>query len=318
MSDFEFLPPVGSSSKKSTSPAPENNNAGEGEADLNFEFLPQSSSQNNQQPPKKDQTGQDLSKAAGVLTGAVASRKLDPQSPANIASRNSSMAASTAPMEYERSGLQRYLNSQLSPNLKISLGELEQKLGGAKIRTPSDVQNALKAIQEVKIERVAKVDPSTGMPRKIYTMEAGRPAVDLSEFERKPGFLNRAADELSDLGNMAKGKLSSVGKVGLGGFGGAVAGSQLYDAVDQYQKEGAGLHMPSMRNAAQFASGIGGALGSVPTGITQAAGLALQVPALGYQAMDYAKEMNERRKNATKEDTNRMLTNVDIMGNPIP
>ena len=37
-----------------------------------------------------------------------------------------------------------------------------------------------------------------------------------------------------------------------------------------------------------------------------------------YQAYEGLKALNERRKNATKEDTDRMLMNVDPMGNPMP
>lgn len=317
MSEFVFLPPPSGAPKDSAPPDTGDANTRQLTSDAASEpFVFLAPPKNDATASSPDRTGHDLTGAAGALGGAYASRKFDPKSPANIESRNASMGMQVAPMEYERSGLQRYLNSQISPNLKMSLADLERVLGGEKIRTPSDVQNALKAIQEVKTERTAKtasVDQTTGKPRRIYTMEAGRPAVDLSEFERKPGFINRAADELSDLAGMAKGKLGSVGKVGLGGLGGALAGSQIYDAVDQYKKEG-----PSLRNAAQFASGVGGALGAVPTGVTQAAGLALQVPELGYQAVDYAKELEKRRQQATREDVEKMLTNVDMMGNPIP
>jgi hypothetical protein len=91
----------------------------------------------------------------------------------------------------------------------------------------------------------------------------------------------------------------------------------MYDAFKDYQKEGQGLHMPSGRTAAKFASGAGGALATLPFGVTQGAGLVLQAPELAYQASDYYDTLKERRKNATKEDTDRMLMNVDPMGNPM-
>jgi hypothetical protein len=106
--------------------------------------------------------------------------------------------------------------------------------------------------------------------------------------------------------------------VGVGALGGALAGSQLYDAFKEYDLQGKGLRMPTARNAAQFASGAGGALSVLPFGITQVVGGALQVPELAYQGYDAIKELARRRKTATREDTDRMLTNVDPMGNPMP
>jgi len=190
-----------------------------------------------------------------------------------------------------RPSLQRYLNSQISPNLRMPLTELEKVAGVDKIRTMSEVQNALKAIQEVKSERVAKtasVDPKTGTPRQIFTQTEARPAVDLSKFEHTPTLATRATDELARGAEFVRGALPSVARVGVGALGGALAGRQLYDAFDQYKKEGKGwnLHMPSARNASQIASGVGGALGTLPFGVTQAAGLALQAPEIIGQLND--------------------------------
>ena len=67
---------------------------------------------------------------------------------------------------------------------------------------------------------------------------------------------------------------------------------------------------------------LGGALSTIPLGITQPVGFALQAPeaaiALGESAYQGAKELTRRRKEATREDVDRMLTNVDPMGNPMP
>lgn len=219
-----------------------------------------------------------------------------------------------------RRGLQGYLNGMIPENVRMPLSELEKVTGGKKLRTQSEVQSALKAIQEVKSQRTAKttsINPATGQPRKIFTSTPGRPAVDLSQYERTANIFSKAADEASNVGQIVKGALPSVARVGVGALGGALAGSQMYDAFKDYQKEGEGLHMPSGRTAAKFASGAGGALSTLPFGVTQAAGLALQAPELAYQASDYYDTLKERRKNATKEDTNRMLMNVDPMGNPM-
>lgn len=255
---------------------------------------------------------------AKVSGGIETTKRFAPLVPGIFNKMTGSEPSPTKPMA--RWGLQNYLNSQLSPNLKMPLSELEKVSGGNKIRTMAEVQNALRAIQEVKSERTAKttsINPATGQPRKIYTTTPGQSAVDLSKYEVKPGILSNVSEEASNTGRLIKGALPSVARVGVGALGGALAGSQFYDASKDYMKEGQGLHMPSGRTAAKFASGAGGALSVLPFGVTQAAGLALQAPELGYQAVDYFKKINERRKSATKEDTDRMLMNVDPMGNPM-
>jgi len=216
-----------------------------------------------------------------------------------------------------RGGLQNYLNSQIPPNLHMPLSELEKVTGGNKIRTMAEVQAALKAISEVKAQRLQKVDPVTGQGKGIYENVPGKPAVDLSKYEHVPSFGKKVANEIKNAGEIAKSALPSVGRIGIGALGGALSGSELYDAFNQYQKEGPGLHMPSLRNAAQFASGAGGALSMIPTPATQGLGLALQAPELAYQGYDTIKDMERRRRAATLQDTDRMLMNVDPMGNPL-
>lgn len=221
-----------------------------------------------------------------------------------------------------RASLQRYLNSQIAEDLRIPLKELEKVAGeGKSIRTMSEVQDALKNVKGSPSERVAKttsIDPRTGQPRQIFTTTPGKQPIDLTKYQHTPTVMTRAADQAANAGQVVKGALPSVGRVGVGALGGALAGSQLYEAFKQYEKEGPGLHMPSARNAAQFASGAGGALSMLPFGVTQGIGLALQAPELAYQGYEGLKNLNERRKEATREDTDRMLMNVDPMGNPMP
>lgn len=221
-----------------------------------------------------------------------------------------------------RASLQRYLNSQIADDLRIPLKDLEKVAGGGKpVRTMSEVQAALANIKGSPSERVAKttsIDPKTGQPRKIFTTTPGTAPIDLSAYKHTPTLMTRAADQAVQAGEVVKGALPSVARVGVGALGGALAGSQLYDAFKEYDYPNKGLHMPSARNAAQFASGAGGALSMLPFGVTQGAGLVLQAPELGYQAYEGLKAMNERRKRATREDTDRMLMNVDPMGNPMP
>ena len=221
-----------------------------------------------------------------------------------------------------RASLQRYLNSQIAEDLRIPLKDLEKVAGeGKSIRTMSEVQDALKNVKGSPSERVAKtasIDPKTGQPRQIFTTTPGKQPIDLSAYKHAPTVMTRAADQAAHAGEFVKGALPSVGRVGVGALGGALAGSQLYDAFEQYRKEGPGMHMPSARNAAQFASGAGGALSMLPFGVTQGAGLVLQAPELAYQGYEALQDLNKRRKTATKEDTDRMLMNVDPMGNPMP
>lgn len=221
-----------------------------------------------------------------------------------------------------RASLQRYLNSQIAEDLRLPLKDLEKVAGNGKpVRTMSEVQAALANIKGSPSERVAKttsIDPKTGQPRQIFTTIPGKAPIDLSAYQHTPTVLTRAADQAAQAGEVVKGALPSVARVGVGALGGALAGSQLYDAFKEYDYQGKGLRMPTARNAAQFASGFGGALSMLPFGVTQGAGLVLQAPELGYQAYEGLKALNERRKNATKEDTDRMLMNVDPMGNPMP
>ena len=227
-----------------------------------------------------------------------------------------------------RASLQKYLNSQIAPDLRIPLSELEKIAGnGNPVRTMSEVQDALANIKEVPEQKVTKpvykpqaygsktlMDTGKVLPTTI----PGRQAIDLSAYKHNPTVVTRAIDQAANAADIVKGALPSVARIGVGALGGALAGSQLYDALNQYRQEGKGLHMPSARNAAQLASSAGGALSMLPFGVTQGAGLALQAPELAYQGYENLKELNERRKAATREDTNRMLTNVDPMGNPIP
>jgi hypothetical protein len=230
-----------------------------------------------------------------------------------------------------RMALQNWLNSMLqsnNQNVRLPVSELE-RITGKQIRTMGELGEAYKSIQAIEEQKVTKpmVKMVQGRPgvfeqtgRMTTSTIPGREAIDLKPYEVKSTGPVRQAigNQMQTAGEVVKGALPSVGRVGVGALGGATAGSQLYDAFEQYRKEGQGFHLPSPRNAAQFASGVGGALSMLPFGVTQGAGLALQVPELAYQGYEGAKELNRRRKTATREDTDRMLMNVDPMGNPMP
>jgi hypothetical protein len=227
--------------------------------------------------------------------------------------------------------LQNWLNSMLqsnNQNVRLPVSELE-RITKKQIRTMGELGEAYRSLQAVEEQKVTKpmVKMVEGRPgvfeqtgRMTTSTIPGREAVDLKPYEVKSTGPVRQAigNQMQTAGEVVKGALPSVGRVSVGALGGALAGSQLYDAFEQYKKEGQGLHMPSARNVAQFASGAGGALSMLPFGVTQGAGLILQAPELAYQGYEGVKELNRRRKVATREDTDRMLTNVDPMGNPMP
>lgn len=225
-------------------------------------------------------------------------------------------AESVANNPQSRSGLQRYANGILGHDIRVPLADLE-KIYGKPIRTQSEVQSA---INQLKPEpRKPMVNPRTGKPMSGFSLP--KPGIDLSAYKYNPNFVQKAIDEAKHAGEIVKGALPSAGRVGLGALGGALSLMQLDDAVNQYKKEGEEQgetwHVPSLRNAAQFSGVAGGALSTIPTLPTQLIGAGLTGVSLLPDAYDAALEMSNRRKHATKEDTDRMLMDVDAMGNPL-
>lgn len=273
-------------------------------------------------PGEAEQTRKALGVIGGVAgTGTTAAiettKKLAPLVPNLINTMTGQGVNPAKPVT--RASLQRYLNSQLAENLRLPLSELEKVTGGQKIRTMSEVQTALKALQEVKPERVGKpvsVDPTTGMQRKIYTTTPGRPAVDLSKYETKPAGPVRQAvrRELQTAGDVVKSVLPSVGRIGIGGLSAANAMMQGYDAWEMAQKLKA-MNDPSWVDYARLATKtmatVGGGLSMLPFAPTQAAGLALQAPEMGIEAYEFFK--NRPRGGLPADE--RMT--VDAMGNPV-
>ncbi len=268
-------------------------------------------------PGEAEQTRKALGVIGGVAgTGTTAAiettKKLAPLVP-NLINQMTGQGVNPA-KPVTRASLQRYLNSQLAENLRLPLSELEKVTGGQKIRTMSEVQTALKALQEVKSERVAK--ETTGMRRPIYTTTPGRPAVDLSKYETKPAGPVRQAvrRELQTAGDVVKSVLPSVGRVGIGGLGAANAMMQGYDAWEMAQKLKA-MNDPSWVDYARLATKtmatVGGGLSMLPFAPTQAAGLALQAPEMGIEAYEFFKNRPRGGLPADEKMT------VDAMGNPV-
>jgi hypothetical protein len=79
--------------------------------------------------------------------------------------------------------------------------------------------------------------------------------------------------------------MAPVARIGVSGLGGALAANQLYEAEQDRR-----IHGWTPENIMDYLSAAGGALSMVPTGGTQAAGLALQAPALAYGAYKQMKK----------------------------
>lgn len=233
----------------------------------------------------------------GASTAIETTKKVAPLVP-NILSRLGSGAPNpTQPMS--RVGLQRYLNSQIAPNLKLPLSELEKVTGGEKIRTMSEVQNALTTLKGEPGERVAKtasIDPRTGTPRKVYSYTPGRPPIDLTPYEVpvKGPVASAVGRQVSTAADVARAVAPSVARVGLGGLGGAAAAMQGYDAYELYRKmqqQKAAGEEPSLAQKARLGTKslatMGGGLSMMPFGATQAAGLAAMAPETVWSLLDY-------------------------------
>jgi hypothetical protein len=214
-----------------------------------------------------------------------------------------------------RASLQRYLNSQIAPDLRIPLKELEKVAGnGNPVRTMSEVQDALAYLKEVPEQKITKPvykPQSYGSKTLIDTGKVtpttipGRPAVDLSAYKYTPNVATRVADQAVNTGQAIKGALPSVGRIGLGAFGGAMAGVQGYDAwelakkIEREKAEGKkqetvmGLTPDEWRLASKTAATAGGVASMFPFGITQIGGALAQAPELAWTAYDYLNQPKE-------------------------
>ena len=263
---------------------------------------------------------------AGVAGSLETGKKLIPLLP-NIIGRIGGNAPGPATV-MTRAGLQSYLNSQIAPNLRLPLTELEKVSGAGKIRTMSEVQNALKAIQAVEEQKVAKpmVKMIEGRPgvyeqtgRFTTSTTPGKPAVSLAPYEIPEQGPMRAAvgRQLQTAGEVTRSIAPSAGRVGLGVLGGANAVMTGYDAWEMAQKLKK-ANDPSWidwaRLATKGAATLGGGLSMLPFGLTQGAGIALQAPEMVWSG---AESLGRAMKNADKEQVDRSLSSVDPMGNPI-
>jgi hypothetical protein len=276
----------------------------------------------------------------GVVGGTLASgtetgKKLAPLIPNLINKFSGAPVDPNKPVS--KAALQNWLNAMLQSNsqkVNLPISELE-KLTGKKIRTMSEVGDAYRDLQAVQDRIVTKpmvkmVDGRPGVFEQTGRMTSstvpGRPAIDLTPYEVKGGNIRQAVGrQFQNAGDVVKSVGPSVGRIIGGAFGGANAGVNAYDAWEMAQKiknNPEASPLDYLRLGSKTLATAGGALSMVPLGYTQVLGAGLQAPeaiiSLGEGVYEGAKELNARRKAATREDVDRMLTSVDAMGNPIP
>jgi hypothetical protein len=208
--------------------------------------------------------------------------------------------------------MQRYLNSQINPNLNIrlTLSDLEKETNTT-IRTYSELQDALaklKAIPDVPeipetSERVAIHKPGATKP--IYQQKItpgtpgipGRPAIDLSKYEYKPNMFSGLTKELGAGKYLATGALPVLGNVLSGGVLGALSFAKAKNAFDQYKEESLkgkpfspdNLTAPSRDVFGQLTSAGGMAVGALPFKAAKGIGLVSQLPEILNTGWDYYK-----------------------------
>ncbi len=243
---------------------------------------------------------------AGVTGGIETGRKILPLVP-NIYSQVMGLDQNIN-RPSTRMGMQRYLNSQINGNLNMHLSDLEKEYnkllqsknpGAApvKIRTMPEVQQALDAIKPVpdtfvQKPRIAQVPGRPGVFHNTGQFTShkipGHPGIDTTKYEINPKtpLRNIAKSGAKTAGNVVRGALPSVARVGLGGLGGLGALSGGYDTWEHAKEHG----WTDPRTLTKGAATIGSGLMMIPTPITQAAGIALNAPELAWSGYDYLKK----------------------------
>jgi hypothetical protein len=112
---------------------------------------------------------------------------------------------------------------------------------------------------------------------------------------------------VGDVASKVRPWVAPVARVGLSGLSGALGAVDLNEAIKMYNKHGG---LPTGREIAKGIAGAGGVIGMFPFGIPQGIAAVAQLPDAAYQIYDASKK-------ATRPQVERMLTNVDEMGNPL-
>ena len=196
-----------------------------------------------------------------------------------------------------RTGLNAYMPSQLPEDLRsMHLSDLENevtkarqlkdpKAGKVKLRTMSEVQDAIKEVKGSPAERVAKttsVDPRTGQPKKIYSIKEGSAPIDLAKYKVNPDtpILNKVVGVAKNAKTFVAPQLMKLGSGALGGLG---ALSSANDFKNEYEKHG----LNNWRTIAKGAGTLGGGLMMVPSPWTEIPGAALSAVGMVPDVVDY-------------------------------
>jgi hypothetical protein len=227
-----------------------------------------------------------------------------------------------------RMSMQRYLNSQINHNLNLNLSDLEKEYNAlmksknpgatpVKIRTMAEVQQALDAIkptpnQMIAKPRVEQVRPGVFRETGEFTSRKvpGNPGVDMSQYEINPKtpIANEVKAGVKTAGNVVKGALPSVARVGVGALGGLGALSGGYDTFESARDKG----WTDPRTISKGAATLGSTLMMYPSLPTEIAGALLNVPELIWNGYDW---VQKGKNNSTPEQTQKALTETNPMGN---
>ena len=188
-----------------------------------------------------------------------------------------------------RPSLQRYANSQLSVN--VPLADLEKLTGGAPIRTPKEVQQAiakLHAVEEIPATREPRFKFVDGKKTQVgfNTVPAvpAKPQVDLTPYIVPPS----ASDVTSE--RIAKSPLGSV----VNAVGNTLASSPIRGGLTAYST---GYNAQDAFNKSQTGDTTGAAL----SGLATAADVASLVPKIGPVAGTVSAAIDAKRR-ADKKD----------------
>ena len=188
-----------------------------------------------------------------------------------------------------RPSLQRYANSQLSVN--VPLADLEKLTGGAPIRTPKEVQQAiakLHAVEEIPATREPRFKFVDGKKTQVgfNTVPAvpAKPQVDLTPYIVPPSLSERTSEKI------AKSPLSSA----VNAVGSTLASSPIRGGLTAYS---AGYNAQDAFNKAQTGDKTGAAL----SGLATAADVGSLVPKIGPIAGTVSAAIDAKRR-ADKND----------------
>ena len=227
-----------------------------------------------------------------------------------------------------RMSMQKYLNSQINHNLNLNLSDLEKEYNAllkakdpaantVKIRTMAEVQQALNAIKPTPDEMIAKprveqVRPGVFRETGEFTSKKvpGNPGIDMSKYELNPNtpVRNEVKAGVKTAGNVVKGALPSVARVGIGTLGGLGALSGGYDTYESAREKG----WTDPRTISKGAATLGSTLMMYPSLPTEIAGALLNVPELIWNGYDW---VQKGKNNSDSEQTQKALTETNPMGN---